>query len=450
MPEPRSLVFYQPVPSPSKPCNTLGVPLAWLALAERGGRLTRREFARAWLDHIHRSDDAQGWCRWNLCRRVPPAAAGTFENPFASDTGALARAEIWALLFPGDPASAGGYAFLDASLDHGPEGVAGAVFLAVLLSHVAAGDSLREAVGFALANVPSESETGRALEMAVDYHRLGVPADDARKDLLAYHGSDNDRHGPLNVGLAAWALLYGGGEFEESLLLAANGGRDPETVAAAVGAVLGALRGASGIPARWKEPIGRRLALGLGIVGVDAPPDFHELTRRTVALKGKLERKEWSDLDWEGHAALPPDLAKLPGTIRLAAFAGAKPVPWANGELPAAAKAGGGAEWEWRKADAGRRRVICLAPGGARLLIDGRVAVDCPPGFPYVPEPFRCAPVARAWVELPAGSHRVRVELGAADARQSAAVVLVYPNGHLAPWTDDALPDPAVLAEAGQ
>ncbi|HEY9250781.1 MAG TPA: ADP-ribosylglycohydrolase family protein, partial [Rariglobus sp.] len=347
--------FYDPVPTIAPPNDDLELQLVWLHLLEtlKDDTLTQQHFADAWLNHLHYMWDEYGRCRWNLRRGVPVAAVGTFENHFVSGMGSPIRSEIWACLFPGDPASAAYYAALDASLDHGVEGIAGEVLFSALQSLVAAGSSVADAITAALARIPAGCETARALHLVADAHRAGVSVWDAREQLLAQHGNDNFTHTPLNVGLTIWALLYGEGDFEKSILLAVNGGYDTDCTAATVGATIGFALGAEAIPDRWRQPIGEGVFVGAGILGINAAASLGELTDRTVALIGKLKTKTWADLDWAPE--IPSvDLGKLPGTITLRPLDGSAPVPFANGELPAAVKKAGGAEWGWTPAHPGK------------------------------------------------------------------------------------------------
>ena len=439
--------FYDPVPTIAPPNDDLELQLVWLHLLEtlNDGTLTQQHFADAWLNHLHYMWDEYGRCRWNLRRGVPVAAVGTFENHFVSGMGSPIRSEIWACLFPGDPASAAYYAALDASLDHGVEGIAGEVLFSVMQSLVAAGSTVADAIAAALARIPPDCETARALHLVADAHRAGVPVWDAREQLLASHGNDNFTHTPLNVGLTIWALFYGEGDFEKSILLAVNGGYDTDCTAATVGATIGLALGAEAIPDRWRQPIGEGVFVGAGIVGIDAAASLGELTDRTVALIGKLKTKKWTDLDWS--PLIPTvDLATLPGTILLRPLDGSASVAFANGELPAAVKIAGGAEWDWTPAHPGEAHyVVALARAGAKLFIDDALVVDCPTDEPYVPTTHRPAVPSRATFTPSARTHRVRLELGKAETNQDATVLLAYENLHICPWTEPELPNRAVL-----
>ncbi|MFA6960807.1 MAG: ADP-ribosylglycohydrolase family protein [Opitutaceae bacterium] len=442
--------FYDPVPTIAPPNDDLELQLVWLHLLEtlKDGTLTQQDFADAWLNHLHYMWDEYGRCRWNLRRGVPVAAVGTFENNFVSGMGSPIRSEIWACLFPGDPASAAYYAALDASLDHGVEGIAGEVLFSIMQCLAADGTSVADAITAARARIPADCETARALQLVADAHHAGVPVWDARDQLLAKHGSDNFTHTPLNVGLTIWALLYGKGDFEKSILLAVNGGYDTDCTAATVGATIGFALGAETIPDRWCQPIGDGVFVGDGIIGIKAAASLGELTDRTIALIGKLKPKTWADLDWS--PVIPAvDLAALPGTISLRPLDGSAPVLFANGELPASVKTAGGAEWDWTPAHPGKAHfVVALARAGAQLFIDGQSVVNCPAGEPYVPATHRPAAPSRAVFKPSAGSHRMRIELGSRDANQDATVLLAYANLHIAPWTATEVPHPAQLPDS--
>ena len=440
--------YYDPVPTVAPPNDDLELQLVWLHLVESSGsELTRQDFAAAWLRHIHYMWDEYGRCRWNLRRGVSLDHVGTFENPFQAAMGSPIRSEIWACLFPGDAGSAGYYAALDASLDHGEEGIAGEVFFAVMQSLVLAGSALPQAVDAALRQIPAASETARAMDLVLAAHRDGQETWSCWQRLLDLHGSENFTHAPLNVALTLWALLYGEEDFEKSILLATNGGYDTDCTAATVGATLGMMPAVT-ISGRWKEPIGEGVYLGPGILEVPAPRTLGELTQRTGAMIGKLSAK--SGFNWVApHRQVSPDLRSLPGTIELQPLDNSAPVLWSNGELPAAVKTTGGATWHWEVVDQEPRVLVCLARAGAKLSIDDKTIIHCPPGLLYVPAPHRCPRESRSLLTPGIGSHAVKLELNSCDAAQDVTVLLAYPDYHLCPWTAGELPYRAQLPPSG-
>lgn len=432
--------FYDPIPTSAPPNDDLELQLVWLDLVEKGGaRLTQDDFAQAWLRSIQYMWDEYGRCRWNLRRGVPVKSVGTFENPFHAGMGAPIRSEIWACLFPGDSDSAAYYAALDASLDHGTEGIAGEVFLSALQSDAAVGVPLEEAIAKAMRYLPNDCELTRAIELVQDQRLKGIEAWECWKELLAQFGNENFTHAPLNVALTIWALVYGDEDFEKSILLAVNGGYDTDCTAATVGATLGFYLGEAGIPECWSSPIGDGVFVGSGIQWINAPKTLGELTDRVLSLVGKLEKQEWSDALLQPPTALI-DLSILPGTISIVPFGSPTAVPWANGELPDEVKKAGGATWIWESTSNDPRRLVCLARLGAKLFLNGELAIECPEGLPYVPATHRC-PIGSSVIINPGpGSHEIRLELSSASIAQETSVILAYENYHLAPWSKQELP----------
>ncbi|MDD2706965.1 MAG: ADP-ribosylglycohydrolase family protein [Verrucomicrobiae bacterium] len=436
------LRFYDPVPVSAPPNDDLELQLVWLHLLEtRGLDLKQQDFADAWLAHIHYMWDEYGRCRWNLRRNVPLAEVGTFENPFHAAMGAPIRSEIWACLCPDNPGLAARYAALDASMDHGSEGIAGEVFLSVLQSLVIKGLAVREALSQALTFIGSETETERAISMIIRLHAQGMETWKCREQLLEQHGNENFTHAPLNLALTVWALLYGECRFEESILLAVNGGYDTDCTAATAGATLGFALGREGIPERWLSPIGEEVFLGNGILGIRAPRTLTELTERTLCQAKLLASTP------EPALTLPPakgnvDLQNLPGTISIQPNGRQDTVCWANGELPAAVKSAGGGTWAWQPGKALEQPhfLIGLARQGMRLWVDEKLVVDCPSGEPYVPATHRCPASARAAFIPTHSNHRIRVELNSCEELQEASVLLAAANLHLAMWLPDDLP----------
>jgi len=98
---------------------------------------------------------------------------------------------------------------------------------------------------------------------------------------------------PSNIGILVLALLYGKGDFSETLCIAVNCGEDTDCTAATAGSLLGIIHGTRGIPDKWIAPIGRgiktiSLNLGdLGHFGSFVPQTVDNLTTRTekIALK---------------------------------------------------------------------------------------------------------------------------------------------------------------------
>jgi ADP-ribosylglycohydrolase len=439
----QAYTFYDPVPTIAPPNDDLELQLVWLHLLENHrGPLTIEAMAAGWIAHIHYMWDEYGRARWNLRREVPAALTGIHENPFASSMGSPIRSEIWAIAAAGQPDLAEKFARLDSMIDHGAEGIAGEIFFAVAQALLLSGSGLREALEEALRRVDSATETRRALDLVFVLHRKGKPGWEARESLLQAHPSDNFTHAPLNVALTLWALLYGGGDFEATVLLAVNGGYDTDCTAATAGALLGMLYGAERLPEKWTAPLGDSVTIGPGILGIRAPQTLQELTERSLALRDRAAELAPILPD---NSVVVPGLASLPGTVQMKSSQAT--ISWANGELPPEMKSSGGGTVEWQAgAGLGRPfRIIGLAREGCQVWIDGKEILRCPPGLPYVPATHRSAGGSAVTFTPSQRSHEVRIVLNSANPWQEATLLLADEAFHIAPWNGAELPHRAEL-----
>ena len=64
---------------------------------------------------------------------------------------------------------------------------------------------------------------------------------------------------PANIAFTVIGLLYGEGDFKQSLIIAINCGDDTDCTGATAGSILGIIKGHSGIPLDWREYIGDRI-----------------------------------------------------------------------------------------------------------------------------------------------------------------------------------------------
>lgn len=63
-------------------------------------------------------------------------------------------------------------------------------------------------------------------------------------------------HTVNNAAVTAAGLLYGDGDLGRTICLTVMGGLDTDCTGATAGSAVGAMLGASALPARWTEPLG--------------------------------------------------------------------------------------------------------------------------------------------------------------------------------------------------
>jgi len=165
----------------------------------------------------------------------------------------------------GAPAEAARLAGVDGAVSHGDEGVHGGRAVAAAVALAMTGASPGKVIDAALAVIPADSWTGRAVRASVriaDAARSAVPGDVGERRTAELYDAVVARHypwadlAPEAVALAFAAYLLGAGEVEASVSNAVNLGRDADTTAAIAGALAGAGRGEAGVPARWSAAVG--------------------------------------------------------------------------------------------------------------------------------------------------------------------------------------------------
>src|SRR5579872_1729031 len=268
--ETANLQFYDPAPGQAAWNEDLDFQLVWLhVLREHGADLTSDHLVEGWLDHLAYPWDEYGYAVYNLRRGLRPPITGSFNNWFKRSDGGAIRTEIWAMIAPGTPHIAASYAYQDSIIDHAEEGVWAAMFRAALQSAAFFLSDPQALLDVGLAMIPASSRAARAVRIVRDAFRDQAPPLEARGRVLSAVGHDNYTDAPQNIGFTTLGLLYGGGDFGASLCAAANCGYDADGNAGALGATLGILRGKSGLPQDWLQPIGDSVVLGWGVINLD-------------------------------------------------------------------------------------------------------------------------------------------------------------------------------------
>ena len=208
---------------------------------------------------------------------LQPPLSGVYDNPFRESLGALARADLWGMLAPGDPATAAHYAWQEARLEsHRAAGVHAAVALASLMSAAFAEASPERWVETALRLVAPDSRVAQVMRDVARWHGELAHWRRTREMLLRSYSSEEVRDSAIALGFLTLALLDGEGDFAHSLLTAARCGWSTSCVCRAVGAVLGASHGAAALPEEW--------------VAVASAPDLEGLVESTYTAGAEIVR----------------------------------------------------------------------------------------------------------------------------------------------------------------
>ncbi len=280
-------------PNGALPNDDLDLQLLNLhAMEQYGVRMNAAQLASEWTEHVYFPWDEYGYGGTAMRYGFRPPFSGTFDNHFTDCMGSPIRSEIWAAICAGNPRLAAYFAWQDAVVDHaGGEGVFGEIFNAALEAAAYESDDVPALIREALTFIPSDCRVALAVKEILSLYEQGTPLPEAREVILANHGRFNFTDAPQNIAFELTGLLWGE-NFEDAILKVVNLGYDTDCTVATCGAILGILKGRSGIPQKWSAPIGDAITVSAQIRGFSAPTTLHELTNRCLALYDKLSLED--------------------------------------------------------------------------------------------------------------------------------------------------------------
>jgi ADP-ribosylglycohydrolase len=259
--------------------------LALHVMETYGRGYTTADVAREWLDRLPYTQTytAERAAYRNLINELDIPAVGAMNNPYREWVGAQIRADVYGYVNPGDPRSAATLAYQDAVLSHRANGIYGEMWAAALVAAAFTADGARAAVVESLRHIPPTSRLHEALTGVLALHERGHTWESARQTIGEQLGHYNWVHTIPNAALVTAGVLWGGGDFTQTIALTVTGGWDTDSNGATAGSVAGILTGANRIPAQWIAPLNDTVRSSLaGFDGVrisDLASRTHALTR---------------------------------------------------------------------------------------------------------------------------------------------------------------------------
>ena len=292
------------------PNDDLDLQIVWLAAVEQFGRfVTASVLGEYWLSYVIPNWVEYGTGKANMNAGLIPPLSGYVDNQYRNSCGCFIRSEIWACLAPGHPDIAVRYAYEDAIVDHAGEGVYGELFCAALESAAFVESEKRKLIDIGLSYIPAESAVARCVRMAISCYDEHVPLKEAR---VRIHNEAPGTFGgvwqptsaiptdggtlaigtpgfdcPENVAFMIAGWLYGEDDFGKSLCMAVACGEDTDCTAATLGAIMGIIAGASGLPEKWTAPLNDQIetmCIDKTSAGVWVPKTVTELTDRILRV----------------------------------------------------------------------------------------------------------------------------------------------------------------------
>lgn len=272
------------------PNDDLDLQLVWLCAMEDVTPINfdANVLADYWMDWIPPHFNEYGTCKTNLRLGLLPPMSGEVDNEkWKTSNGAWIRSEIWASLAPGAPDVAVKYATMDAMVDHGiDEGVCAEIFTASLQSLAYVESDIRTLIETALTKIPETSATSQTIRLVTNCFDNGISYRDAREKVVEFNKELGWFQAPGNLGFTVIGLLYGQGDFKNSMIYAINCGDDTDCTAATIGATLGIIGGTAAIPDDMKAHVGDKIVTLCinGMYSAKIPKTCEQLTQRVYAL----------------------------------------------------------------------------------------------------------------------------------------------------------------------
>lgn len=244
-------------------------------IIDAGGDFTAQDVERMWRKHVVVQDELKRGgvsemdAAANLRKGMHAPWSGRYGTHTFSD-GAAMRCGPIGIYCAGDPEKAAELCRIDAEISHDRDGIWGAQIVAV-------------AVALAMVDTPFEEIFARVLELTPPESWMRLKLQEAYDIVDGAHGVMADAWMPLHdrlfcsyraatpeaISEAFGCLRLAHADFKSGILLAANFGRDADTIGAVVGCILGARYGASSIPEHWlahtRYPTGTCLQFTKGI-----------------------------------------------------------------------------------------------------------------------------------------------------------------------------------------
>ena len=234
--------------------------LAFLdAFLSKGYEVTSEDIALSWVGLIPCGWSAEELAIRNIKNGIFPPESGTYRNPFNEWIGAQMRAGICGMAAPGNPHLAATLAWRDGEVSHANNGILGEVFNAVMTSLSFVEKDIKEVVREALTMIPKDSEYYSVVSYAQDCCQKYPSWQEALADCQERYKKYNWIHAYPNACCEVIALLYGKGDFRETLHIITMCGIDVDCNAGMIMPLLTIQQGMGIIPEELIHPAFQRL-----------------------------------------------------------------------------------------------------------------------------------------------------------------------------------------------
>ncbi len=231
------------------PNDDLDLQVLWLDVVKKYGEdFSSYDLQKCFCENCDYSPGEYAVMRKNYEKGIYPPESGRFCNDFyVEGMGCPIRSEIWACLFPAQPAKAADMSVRDGVLDHEGESVYAERFFAALESAAFCESDLGKLINIALAEI---RESRKLRELICDTLAWCEEYEDVKAVLariLHKYGHPDCTNLFQNIGITLTALIKGNLDLIKTSMDALNCGFDTDCTCATAGAVIGVIRGAKSL-----------------------------------------------------------------------------------------------------------------------------------------------------------------------------------------------------------
>ena len=243
----------------------------------------------------------------NLRNGIKAPRSGSIElngAALAEQIGGQIFIDTWGLVCPGNPDLAAKLAEKAASVTHGGNGVYGGIFIAACIAHAFEEKNIERIIEKGLSYIPVDCEYTRVVNAVADYHKKH-PKNwrDCYRYIFENFGYDRypgNCHIIPNIAVMILSLLYGNGDFSDTINICNMCGWDTDCNVANVAAIMGVILGLEGIDyQKWRRPINDFYVCSsvMGSLNIlDIPYSANYIAKLAWELAGEKLPKEWEKI----------------------------------------------------------------------------------------------------------------------------------------------------------
>ena len=214
----------------------------------------------------------------NLRNGIKAPLSGSVElngATVAEQIGGQIFIDTWGLVCPGNPDLAARLAEKAASVSHGGNGIYGGVFIAACIAYAFEENNIKKIIEKGLSYIPNDCEYSRVVRAVMAYFEKN-PENwrDCYQYIFENFGYDRypgNCHIIPNIAVMILSMLYGEGDFSNTINICNMCGWDTDCNVANVAAIMGVILGLEGIDyQKWRRPINDFLACSSVIGSLNA------------------------------------------------------------------------------------------------------------------------------------------------------------------------------------